>query len=239
MTNKYRVDPRRIDGRKDIVELVTDISQRLKRNENALRVGHTSVDDGNFTVRNGDIIFSESDTTESMRLFHGTIPELRMLPLGLDSSHHISMFGFDFGNFSTAVQIGVEKIDNSIDGGKILLWPSGAVFSFQPNVGNEVYIWLNIFEDNIAVRGSWINQNDIDSRQALSVGSVDVGAGVSSLSWSYATTMASRMAPVIGLVDTAGLVTSWNLTAMSTSGFTVTWTGTLAKTVNFWVFRVL
>lgn len=237
--NKYRVDPRRIDGRKDVVDIITELNQRLRKNENALRIGNTSIENGNLIVRNGDIVVSETNGTESLRIKHGEIPEIRMFPLGPDINRRIAFFGFDFGAGSTALQIGVEKTNPTAnDGGRVVLWDQGAALAFSPSGGNESYLRLNILQEVINIRGKWIDMFDIDSRQALSVGSIDVDAGFSGFTWSYGMTMASKMAPVIGLVNTAGLVTSWNLTDMSTSSFTVNWTGTLAKIINFWSYRL-
>jgi hypothetical protein len=108
---------------------------------------------------------------------------------------------------------------------------------------DDMYITLNpepiSYPGTIAIRGKWLNQVDLDANQAISVGSVDVIAGLSSVTYTYDVTMASLMAPVVGLFNVGGaLLTSWNISDMTTISFSVRWSGTLAKTMNFWSMRL-
>lgn len=108
---------------------------------------------------------------------------------------------------------------------------------------DDMHLTLNVspitYPGRIGIRGKWLNQVDLDSHQAISVGSVDVTAGLSSVTYTYSVTMASTMAPIVGLFNVGGaLLVSWNISDMSTASFSVRWSGTLAKTMNFWSVRL-
>jgi hypothetical protein len=248
----------RVKGKKSITDIVLDINRRLKAGETSLRIGNTAIEDGNLVVRNGDIVVSLSDDTEVLRIVHGDTPEIRYFATGIDSDRFGATWGEDvsidlgsgFGIVDTTVMhTGVYDStvpeDHDIDGGHLKLQLDGAVFSYEPNNGDApVYLWLNPysrvdpFKEVILFNGKWDNQFEYAATSALAVGSVDVGAGFGSYSWTYQQAYATRICPVVGLVNSGAVVTSWNVTSMNTSGFTVTWTGALAKVINWWNFRV-
>lgn len=243
--NKYDVDPSRLKGQKNIIDYILSIMDRLEKGEKGLRIGFTAIEDGNLTVRNGDIIVSETDDSIVLKILHGAVPEIRFWPLGDTDTHQATLFAYDYNgdvtNPDQAIQLDVELVDNTVDGGKVLLTRNYAILSHQPDGFEESYIWLNAQGSSnrqvFLFRGKWSNQQQVDSNMGLYMGSIGVSAGFSSWTHTYSVAFASTMCPVVGLVNTAGTVT-WNITAMSTSAFTVTWTGTLAKTLNFWNFRI-
>lgn len=244
MDGRYGVDPSRQKGQKSIVEYVQDVLDRVSSGDASLQVGHSAIEDGDFIVRNGDILVSESDDSVVLRVIHGTVPEVRMYPLGGTDTHHCTIFGADF-NLGTglgpdqSIQMGIEKIDTTQDGGKVLLTKNNAIISHQPAGGLESFFWLNspTGTQEVLYRGRWSNQFQYDNNMGIYPGVINVGGGFTSWTHSYFTSFATTIAPVVGLVNTAGTVT-WNITAMTTSAFTVSWTGTAAKTLNFWNFRV-
>lgn len=258
MTSRYRADPRRVQGKTDLNDIIVDINQRLKTSETALRIGNTAIEDGNLVVRNGDIVVSLADDTEVLRIVHGDTPDIRFFATGVDSDRFGAVWGeditFDFGSGfgsieTTVMHVGVYDAtvpeDHVTDGGQLQLRIDDAIMSYEPNNGdNDVSVWLNPysridpFKEVILMRGKWDNQFEFSELNALAVGSADIGAGFGSYTWTYQQTFATRIAPVVALVNTAGLITSWNVTAMSTSDFTVSWSGALAKTLNWWNFRV-
>jgi hypothetical protein len=245
--SRYRSDPSRIKGKKDISEIIIDINNRLKAGETSLRIGNTAIEDGNLVVRNGDIVVSLSDDTEVLRIVHGDTPEIRYFATGVDATFDL---GPGFGEVETTVMhVGVYDAavpgDHVIDGGHLQLRLDDAILSYEPDNGdNAVSMWLNPysridpFKEVILFRGKWDNQFEYAATNALAVGSVDIGAGFGSYTWTYQQTFATRTCPVVALVNTAGLITSWNVTAMSTTSFTVSWSGALAKILNWWNFRV-
>lgn len=240
--NRYKSDPRRIQGKLDIYEYIEGQERRLRTGETAFRVGHTSIEDGDFIVRNGDIIVSESDDSIVMRLFHGESPAIGWYPLGIDSTHIVSMFAFDVGDITlpeTAFQNEItETTAFNTDGGKQLMWPGGHIVSHTPDGGAESYMWFNILGNaTIGINGIWPNNFQYSTEAAIYAGTIDVPSGFGSWTNTYLSPFASTMAPVVGLLNTAGALT-WNLTAVSTSAFTVSWSGTLDKTLYFWNFRV-
>lgn len=251
---RYRADPRRVKGKVDLAEIIEGMNKRISAGETAWRAGNTAIENGNLVVRNGDIVVSLSDDTEVLRILHGDVPEIRYMATGVDTDRFGAVWGEDvtidlgsgFGNVDTTVMhMGVYDTaipdDHVPDGGEVILHIDAAKLEYNPNNGdNSVSLWLNTysrvdpFKDIITMQGKWDNGYDFSSQSAMSAGSFNVSAGFSSLTWTYIQTFDTTIAPVVGLVNTAGLVTSWNITAMSNSDFTVTWSGTLAKTVNFW-----
>lgn len=241
--NRYDSNPTRIEGKKDIVEYVTEMMQRLGAGETVQRIGATSIEDGNLTVRNGDIIVSEVAGNVVWKLLHGSLPEMRWFPLGDTDVRRISFFSDNDPTFGQSITMLVESNPGGVaDGGKIILANDMAVFSHHPlaSGGNECYLWLNIdpvLAEIISMQGKWPNQFQYDTRQAVYPGQASIGAGFGSYTHTYFSAFASTVVPVATLFNSGGTV-SWVLTAQSTSSFTITWSGTTAKTINWWVFRV-
>lgn len=241
--NRYGVDPTRQQGKKDIIEHITEIAERVGAGETAQRIGATSIEDGNLTVRNGDIIVSESAGQVVFRLLHGTFPEMRWFPIGDTDAYRISFFA-DFDG-SLPLQNMVISVETNpggvVDGGKIILARSAAIFSRHPlaSGGNETYIWLGDSGANleiIDIQGKWLNKFQPSPLTGVYPGQDSLGAGFGSYTHTYFTAFATTAVPIVTLFNSGGTV-SWNLTAQSTSSFTVTWSGTTAKTINWWVYR--
>jgi len=251
--NRYRSDPRRQQGKIDLNDIIIDMHRRLRAGETALRIGNTAIEDGNLVVRNGDIVVSLSDDTEVMRIVHGDVPDIRFFATGVDSDRFGAIWGEDvsidlgsgFGIVDTT-QMHVGVYDSTVpedhvrDGGSLRLLVDDAILEYIPNNGDtdthmrlNTYSRVDPFKEVITFKGRWDNLYDFSGLTAMSVGSVDVPAGFGSFTWSYVQTYSTTIAPIVGLVNTAGLV-DWTITAMSTASFTVTWSGTLAKTLNFW-----
>lgn len=242
MPNRYLTDPLRLRGQKDVVEYFIDLNRRVTTEETSLRAGHTAIEDGNFTVRNGDIIVSESDDSIVLRLMHGDIPEIRMWPLGDTDTHRVAFFAYDDVDGGQTAAIIIETDPGTvIDGGKLLIGRNFAVLSHQPDAsgGEESYFWLGVdpFAPEVAsFRGKWANQTQYDDHQGIYAGTHGISAGFTSWTHTYSTPFASDIGTIVTLQSSA--VVSWMVTAQSSSAFTVSWSGTTAKTLNFWNFRV-
>lgn len=248
MISRYRADPRRVEGKISLVDILGEMQDRLKANDTSLRIGNTTIEDGELLVRNGDIVVGETDGTEVMRLYHGEYPRIHFTPMGADADWTGILFSQELDD-AVYMEMGVYRNEDPLypaEGGKIALGRGYTILSYHPaySGGEEIYIWFHPygdfsgFEEVIAMRGQYPQNTDYDSHQAHVAGTFDMSAGFGGANWSYSNTFPTVIAPIIGLVNTAGLVTSWNLTAMSTTGWTVSWSGLLAKTVNWWAPRM-
>jgi hypothetical protein len=245
MANRYDADPTRRNGKKDLVEYITELFNRTSKGETVQRIGNTAVEDGNLTIRNGDLIVSESSGFVVLKLLHGAVPEVRFFPIGDTSDHRAALFGQGSSPPfpTTTITMNVETNPGGVqDGGKLILDQTYAVLSYHPlaSGGNESYFWLNI--DNaapeiMAIQGKWSNKLQYSTLQGVYPGSDSLGAGFGSYTHTYLSAFASTVIPIVTLFNSGGTV-SWNLTAQSTSSFTVTWSGTTAKTINWWVYRI-
>jgi hypothetical protein len=250
---RYRADPRRKEGKVSLTDILLDMQRRLRAGEVAPRIGNTSIDDGNLTVRNGDIIVSLTDGTEVLRIVHGDVPEIRYFATGVDTDRFGAVWGEDrtfdlgpsFGTVDTTVMnMGVYDAsvpeDHVRDGGEVRLYFDGAQLVYEPNNGdNDLQFTLNQygrtppFQDVIYMQGKWDINFDFGSEGAISTGSIPVSAGFGSFTWFYTQTFASTIAPVIGLVAATANF-DWCVSEMPTDKFSVDWSDTTAKTINYW-----
>jgi len=243
--SRYDTNPIRLKGKKDLVEYVAELMGRVATGESAQRIGNTAIEDGNLTVRNGDIIVSETAGNIVLRILHGTEPQVRFFPVGTNDLHRINFFAQNDDTFGETIFMMVETNPETptsvVDGGKIILSTTSTILSFQPlaSGGNEAYIWLNYpgAPEVFDFQGKWMNQFQTTTQQALYPGQASLGAGFGSYTHTYFSAFATTVVPIVTLFNSGGTV-SWVLTAQSTSSFTITWSGTTAKTINWWVFRV-
>jgi len=247
MGNRYLVLPENLEGKADIVSYVADLYKRAGDSDSALRIGHTAIEDGNLTVRNGDIIVSESDDTVVLRILHGDIPEIRFFPLGSVTTHRASLFAVDFApdpedtDQSVVLTIETDVFPTVQDGGKLLLSETSAILSHQPDAsgGEESYLWLNYGFNEIAnYRGRWSDQLQADAHQGLYMGAFNATAGFSTWTHTYFTPFSTTMVPLANVGVSGGTLT-WGLDSYSASQFTLRFGvsgGT--KMVTFWNFRI-
>ncbi len=241
--NKYGVDPKFLQGQRDIVSHVIALGDRIASQEQALKAGHTAIEDGDFIVRNGNILVSESDDTVVLRIKHGEVPEINMWPLGDTDTHQVTMLGYDDALGSQAIVTLVETTPGLVpDGGKVLLAREYALFSHQPNGGNESFIWLNsqqgITEEIALYRGRWSDQSQYDSNMGLYMGAFTASSGVSTWTHTYFTPFSTTIAPLFTVGISGGTVT-WGIDSYSTSSFVIRFGATGSnKFVTFWNFRL-
>lgn len=251
-TARYRSDPARIEGKVSLTDILIGMQRRIKINETAKRIGNTAIDGGNLIVREGDIIVSLSDDTEVLRIVHGDQPEIRWKATGVDGDRFGSIWAYDytytfgFGDIDTTEMVmgiydGADEDAHVTDGGELVMSLDRAALEYKPNnADGDMNYYLNLygrtdgFKGILNIVGRWDNSYTFNVDNAMVTGTIPVSAGFSGVTWNYSQASTTTPCPIIGLLDTAGLTTSWNVTAQSTTGFTVTWTGTLAHTVNFW-----
>lgn len=214
----------------DLLDIIDRLSRRISAIEASQRIGFTSFESGAITMI--------SD-----------IPEIDMYPLGPDQVRRASLYAYDFGGAGdpegTAVTLLIEALlpngDLDSAGGKVLFWTESAVLSHNPHAqgGEESYVWLGDggLAGRIDIQGFFNNQFQTSPQQAIYSGSFSTGAGFTSFTHTYFEAFASEIVPICTLLNSAGALT-WNLTAQSTSSFTVAWSGTLTKIINFWNVRL-
>lgn len=244
-SSRYIADPQALQGKRDIVSHVVELSNKISSRDRSLQIGHTAIEDGNLTVRNGDIVVSESDTTEVLRIKHGASPEIEMYPLGDTDTHKVRFRGFDFNsnpdNPDQAVVLNIAKTDGSIDGGKLLLSRGFAIISHQPAVGTESFIWLDgdvLTSEIFRINGRFKNAATYSANQAFICGMFTVPSGVTTGTFNYSSTMSSNMRPVLTAKSDASNFVGISLDAHTTSSFTFRLSTTTGnKEINFWSFR--
>lgn len=227
-------------SRRDLLEIIAELQVRVDKLETTRRLGSAAVESGELVLNGGDLVVKNDAGEVVLRILHGNTPEVRMTPTGGPTDYRATSFSWEHEALGTIWQAGIQKPDGSQDGGKLLLMQTGSYLSFQPASGDEVYLGLGTIsgnDDSVYLRGRFVNGYINDGKEALVAGSVSIGAGVSSYSHTYSPTFATAPVVVYGLLNSAGAVTH-SLTASSTSGFTVAWSGTLAKTLFWAAFRV-
>lgn len=236
-SNKYDINPNRLRGQKDIVAHVIELSDYIAQQGTAPRAGFTAIEDGNFVVRNGDIIVSESDDTVVMQIKHGDIPEIRFFPLGANDTHVASLFGYDSDSNpadpNQTIQLYIAReSDMEPDGGKVQLQKNLAVFSLQRVGEDEVFIQLDDF--GFYFQGFWLNQGQATSLDGVYTGAFTATSGFSTWTHTYFTPYASNIVPVF-TSGVNGTTIQWGIENYSASSFIARFSTTAGnKFITFW-----
>lgn len=244
MASRYGVSPRGLRGKTDLIDHIAVLNERMYKEEVATQAGFTAIEEGNFTVRGGDIIVSETDDTVVLRLLHGTVPAIEFYPLGENADHYSVIYGNDAFLDGQALTLGIFDTDDNNDGGLIVLRRTqlGLACTTNADVGQQVSIALNADEtvgpELFGFTGRWANQWQFGTRAGLYVGSFVASSGFSTWTHSYFASFATSVIPVCTVLH-AGSTIQWVLESFSTSAFTVRFSSTTnAKTINFWNFRI-
>ncbi len=238
--NKYDTNPARLKSQKDIVEYIVSLGERLASKEVSLQAGHTAIEDGDFVVRNGDIIVSETEGDVVLRILHGVQPEIRMFPLGEGDTHRVTLYAYDDVSAGQGTTYTVEKDDGTQDGGQVILTKSDALYGYFPATGNRLFFWLNGggLPGVTLYYGKWTNQQQGTGEQGLYMGTFVATSGFSTWTHTYFTPFDSAIIPICTVMH-SGSTIEWVLDSFSTSQFTVRFSSTANnKTINFWNFRV-
>jgi hypothetical protein len=225
---------------RDLTTIVAELMERVDKLETVRRLGTSSVDSGQLVLNGGDLVVKNNAGQIVLRIISGDTPEVRMTPTGGDTNYRATSLAWESETLGTIWQAGVQDETGEQDGGKLLLMQSGAYLSNQPKVGDEAYLSIGAlgdWHDTYYFKGKWPNNVILDGKEAVAMGTVNVAAGVSSTTVTYATPFTGTPIVVYSLLNSAGAVTH-SLTASSASAFTVAWSGTLAKTLNWVAFRI-
>lgn len=233
----------------DLTTLITQLEQRLKILEANPRIGATAIDTGSLTVKGGEIIIEDDEGTPIIRMFrnvdNGQNPEIRFSPLG-PASDHVNAVYSQYGTFEGVNQLlarfdVVTEPGFELDGGSLQLFQTGGRLAFKDDAsGLESCFEAGIIggvAGRVRIKGRWAEEFQIETTDAVYAGTTNFGAGFGGVTYAYFSTWASTMVPIIGLLNSGGVV-SWNLSAFSTASFTLVWSGTAAKTINMWCVRV-
>jgi hypothetical protein len=231
--------------RRDLVQYVAELEDRITRLETSRRLGNASIDSGELVVSGGDVVVKDSTGKTVLTIKHGSSPQIWMTPTSSSLDDYLLAFlGWESSTQGAALQLDVNRIEDdgsyTRNGGKLLLMRDAAYLSHQPADGSpEAFFGAGVGGNGLLyAKGKWYTNNNIgDGDAAIICSSVVVGAGVSTFSHTYATPSNGTMIPVVQMLNSAGALGGC-LTAQSNSGFTFAWTGTLAKVINFWAFRM-
>lgn len=239
--NKYGVNPSRLRGQKDIVEFYKELDTRLGATETGLQIGNTAIENGNLIIRNGDIIVELADQSPVLRILHGTLPEIRMFPLGENDTHRASLFSFDDALGQSVALLVETHPGGDLDGGKLLLNRDFAVISHQPIGGLETNIFLNVdlvTPQVINFQCRWYDQQQSSSEQGLYMGAFTATSGFTTWTHTYFTPFDTTTIPVF-TVGVNGTTIQWGIENYSTSSFIIRFSTTAGnKFVTFWNFRL-
>lgn len=222
----------------DLLDMVAQLQKRVQVLETARRLGNTSLDGGELSIRGGDIVVRATSGNPVIRLEHSGQPTMRFYPEGVNNFEG-RLFGWESGDSGAVLELNMQQGGNVQDGGKVLLMNKGAVLSYQPNGAPEVFLWLApdaAHQEHIRFRGRWIVGEQFDSQDALVMGIENVGAGFGAASFNFPTAFDTAPFMMYSIFSAVGPV-SHNLTAVSASGFTVGWSGTTAKTIYWQAWR--
>lgn len=239
---RYRREPLTLDER------ITQMERRLSALERSPRASATGIDSGQLTINGGDIVIQDASGVEVVRITQGagTQPGIKFSPEGAASTHVAKMYSVDSSEIDATLQT-IMKTEirtdpgDVLDGGFVHIYQYGIRAGFFNDSTGETSYWeagfINGVDATLHIVGRWLDNFQVDTTEAIYPGSFGVSAGFSSWTLTYAASFATQVAPIIGLLNSAGAL-SWNLTAQSASSFTVAWTGALAKTINMWNIRL-
>lgn len=224
----------------NLLKQLEELYRRTTALENAKRLGNTSLDGGELGIRGGDVVVRSVDNAPVTRIEHGDEPRIRFYPNeGVADLESQILAWENPGNGGSAVQMNVQQPGNIQDGGKLLLMNTAVYLSLQRYALNECYFSIgesSSYPEHFRFRGRWRVGDQSNSDDAIVFGILNVGAGFSAASITFAQTFDTTPFMMYSILSAVGPV-SHNLTALSTTGFSVGWSGTTAKTIYWQAWR--
>jgi hypothetical protein len=225
---------------RDLLDIIFELERRIRTLESAPRLGSTSLDGGELTIRGGDIVVRDDNNKEVARMMHGAIPMMRFRPANTAlEEYQLVTFGWEAEDTGAAYQASVQDINGNQDGGKLLLMRDAVYLSKQPAdpSRNEAMITIGaLMDEDIRFQGHWGDGGQLSKLDALDLIRVDVVAGFSAYVHTYTYPYDTTPAVFYTILNTAGTV-NHVLTACDNTGFTLTWGGTGAKVIFIMVMR--
>jgi len=224
----------------DLLKQIEELYRRVVALEQGKRLGNTSLDGGELSIRGGDIVVRSSDDTPVTRIEHGNAPRIRFYPNdGVDDLESTILAWENQDNGGSAIQMNVQQPDNVQDGGKLLLMNRSLYLSLQRNALPECYMSIGesfSYPEHFRFRGRWRVGDQSDSDDAIVFGISNVAAGFGAASFNFIQAFDTAPFMMYSIFSAVGPV-SHNLTAVSNTGFTVGWSGTTAKTIYWQAWR--
>jgi hypothetical protein len=224
----------------DLLKQIEELYRRVTAVENAKRLGNSSLDGGELSIKGGDIVVRSEDDTPVTRIEHGDEPRIRFYPNeGVANLESQILAWENPGNGGSAIQMNVQQPGNVQDGGKVLLMNTVVYLSLQRAGLNECYFSIgesSLYPEHFRFRGRWRVGDQSNSDDAIVFGILNVGAGFGAASITFQQTFDTAPFVTYSILSAVGPV-SHNLTAVSTTGFTVGWSGTTAKTIYWQAWR--
>lgn len=225
----------------DLIQKIIRLEKRLSDLESVNRLTNASVGSGEFTLSGGDLVIRDDAGNKVLEIIHGTEPYIAIYPSDENAADDkIVIKGASNLNEGVELQASIQTSSSVQDGARLRLKKDYATLRHTPSGSPETTISLGKisgFSQSILFRGKWLPSTIVDKYQAVITDTLNIEAGFSSLIVSYDRTMDSQMIPLVSLLNALGAV-SWSVTAQSSSGFTVAWSGTDAKTISYWSFRI-
>jgi hypothetical protein len=224
----------------DLLKMIAQLERRVQILETTPRLGNSSVDSGQLTLRNGDLVVVDSNGNETLKIGHGDIPFLRMRPNTVEGGYSAIQFAWESDASGASYQAHIQDHNDIHDGAKLLLNKDTAYLSHQPVFNSETYIGVGRhggYSNHFRLRGRWVYNNGFDDQDAIVCGYDNIAAGFGAASFAFPYTF-DTIPIVLYSMYNAGTAIASDLSALGTSGFTVSWaSGTTAKTIGWVAFR--
>ena len=164
---------------------------------------------------------------------------------GVPLDHKIRAFTWDQGGlFGQTYQMSVTTDTFAQDGSKLLMTEGVTVLSHQPASGNESYLAMGNWPGGgvglgrIYMKGKFERAWVLDNQGAIWTNNQLTNAGFSGQTHAYGFSMPDLMTPCYGLWQNGGSPVAYAITAISSTGFTFTWSDAAAHRSFIWVPRV-
>src|SRR6185503_17779822 len=221
----------------DLLKMVADLQRRLVALENSRRLGNASIDGGELTVRGGDIVVRNDNNEEVLRIQHGAAPTVTLTPdYGLDA-YKASIFAWESEGQGAALEMGIRTSADVRDGSKLLLMKDVAYLTHSPNGGEEAFLSISQYAAaTLYLRGKWLVGDQREASDAIVFGIESIGAEFGAASVNFTIPFDSTPFFTYSLFSSVGPV-SHNIATLSSSSFTISWSGTTAKTIYWQAWR--
>jgi hypothetical protein len=225
----------------DLVKRLADMERRLTIVETAKRLGNSSIDSGQLTLRNGDLVVVDDDGDTTLKIAHGEIPYIEMRPNTVEGGYSTIQFAWESDSNGASHQVHIQDANDIHDGGKLLLNRNTSYLSHQPAFTPETYVGVGnhggAWSNHIRMRGRWVYNDGFDNQDAIVFGYENIAAGFGAASFSFPYAF-DTIPIVLYSMYNAGTAIASDLSALGTTGFTVSWaSGTTAKTIGWAAFR--
>jgi len=223
----------------DLIEQIKRLEKRIAVLETSKRIGSSSVDSGSLIINDGDLIIKDASGSERIRLTRGVNPSVYQRAANATDEARARAVAFEQdGKLQYQLYV-VRDSDGAGDGGKLLLTREYAYLSHQPASGEETFIGLSAYaayDNHFLFRGKWISDNQFADWNAVFMGTAKVESGFSGYAHTYDYPYPTTPLVLYSVTGNPATFTH-SITATSTTGFTVTWSGTAAHDVNYLILR--